>query len=77
MARAILSAALLLALVGPGFASPYTHDLGLRFVKTSYAAYCSVSNLQNWDCKWCKDLSDFRVRSWGRGGVHPPRNWPA
>jgi Lipase (class 3) len=33
---------------------------GNMFVKLSYAAYCSPSSVQHWNCKWCDQVPEFK-----------------
>jgi len=36
----------------------YSQTLGERYLKHSYAAYCSTPSIKNWNCKWCESSAD-------------------
>ena len=44
-----------------GSPKPYNESYAIRTLYFAYGAYCPASQLEAWDCKWCKNLTGFNV----------------
>merc|ERR1719491_2894335 len=49
--------------------SAYNESQALDTLYYAYAAYCNVTVLDNWNCKWCVYDPGFDIRSNGAGVI--------